>query len=138
MPKQKKLGEDSYIKPEYTEQDVISSNINEIKNKLENFIRVEESFFGNIPCGIWVKYVSKYEGLYRSGGILIKNASPKYLVLKNISKNLTWSVNLEKNYIYIENVKEKEELNLRKDNLYKLYEAGFIEILDHPKNTDNK
>ena len=134
---QKRLGEDSYIKPEFTEQSIISSDIDEMKNKLNNFIRVEESFFENIPCGIWVKYVSKAEGLYRSGGILIKNASPTYLILKNISKNLTWSVDLKKNYIYMQNIKEKEELNLRKDNLYKLYEAGFIEILDQPKNIEN-
>ena len=33
----------------------------------------------------------------------------------------------------MENIKEKTELKVRKDNLYKLWEAGFIEILDSPK-----
>ena len=132
MPKQKRLGEDGYKRPQYTEQDIISSNVGSIKEKLNNFIRVDSNFHKDIPCGIWIKYVT-YQGLYRSGGILITNKSPDYLVLKNPSKNITWSVNLKKNYIYMENIKEKNELKVRKDNLYKLWEAGFIEILDSPK-----
>ena len=135
MPSQKRIGEDQYTRPEYTEQDIISSDIDSIKEKLNNFVRVYPDFYKDIPCSTWIKYVT-FEGLYRSGGILIANKSPKYLVLKNPIKKITWSVNLEKNYIYIENIKEKKELTLRKDNLYKLWEAGFIEILDTPKKSE--
>ena len=85
MPKQKRLGEDGYKRPQYTEQDIISSNVGSIKEKLNNFIRVDSNFHKDIPCGIWIKYVT-YQGLYRSGGILITNKSPDYLVLKNPSK----------------------------------------------------
>jgi len=82
MPSQKRIGEDQYTRPEYTEQDIISSDIDSIKEKLNNFVRVYPDFYKDIPCSTWIKYVT-FEGLYRAGGILIANKSPKYLVLKN-------------------------------------------------------
>ena len=43
-------------------------------------------------------------------------------------KKLTWSVNLKKNNIFMEDLKEKEKEKREKDNLYKLYKAGMLQI----------
>ena len=121
-----------YQRPEFTEQDLISSDNQLIKEKLKDYIQVDPKFNKDIPCGTWIKYVT-HNGLYRTGGVLVKNGSPDYLVLRNNYKKLSWSVDLKKNYIFIEDIKKKKESKMEKDNLYKLYQNGFIKILEEPE-----
>lgn len=127
-----RINEDNYQRPKFTEQDYISSNKVLFKDKLKDYIQVEHNFLNEIPCNTWIRYITS-EGLYRSGGILIKNEFPLYFILKNPYKKITWSVDLKKNYIFMEDIKNKKEEKLEMKNLYKLYKEGFIKILDTPE-----
>ena len=127
-----RLGNDDFIRPDVTTQDYISTNKILLKEKIKDFIQVESKFIEQIPCNTWIKYINN-EGLYRAGGILIKNAYPEYLVLKNPYIKKSWCVNLKTNYIFMENIKAKKEEEIEKNNLYKLYQNGFIKILENPE-----
>ena len=48
--------------------------------------------------------------------------------------NLTWSVNLQKNIFFIKDITIFREKMIEKNNLYKLYEAGLVKILDDSYN----
>ena len=61
-----RLGNDNYKRPEFTEQDYISSNREVFKEKLKNYIQVESQFIETIPCKTWIKYITN-DGLYRAG-----------------------------------------------------------------------
>ena len=125
--KHKKIDEDNYIRPEKTKQDIISADQEHIRKKLEDWILVPEDYTYRLDCGIWIKYLSK-QGLFRNGGILIKNSSPEYLVLKNPIKSISWSVNLKENHIFIEDEDKKEKKKKMKELLYNLWENGEITI----------
>ena len=122
-----KIDQDDYIRPEITKQDIISSDKEQIRKKLENWILVPEDYTYRVECGIWIKYIHK-NGSFRNGGVLIKNSSPDYFVLKNPIKNISWSVNLKENHIFIEDLEKKEKEKKMKDLLYELWKNGDIEV----------
>ena len=122
-----RIDQDNYDRPEITKQDVISSDKEKIKKKLEGWILVPEDYTYRIDCGIWIKYINK-NGSFRNGGILIKNSSPEYFVLKNPIRNISWSVNLKDNHIFIEDQEEKEKEKKMKQLLYDLRKNGDIVI----------
>ena len=114
-----------YIRPEITNQDRISDNIDAMYKRLKNYIPIPNDNHKDVPVGVWIKYVSD-EGKYRNGGVLIKNAAPQYYVLK--CKSLTWSVNLSKNKIFMQDYKKKKQEQTEKDKLYNLFKNGLIEF----------
>ena len=123
-----------YIKPKVTQQDMINSNINEIKIRLENYIQIHNDNFKDIDIGIWIKYITA-EGKYRSGGILICNKADDddgYFVLKNPKNDITWSVSLKGCSVFIKDIGSKRDEMIEKNNLYRLYQAGYVKILDEP------
>lgn len=122
-----RLNNDNYNRPKVTKQDLISENNDELKNKLKNWVLMPEDYLDRIKCGIWIRYVS-HQGLYRSGGILINNSSPTYLVLLNPKLNKTWSVNLANNYIFIEDIEKKKKVEKIKNDLYELYQKGMLDV----------
>ena len=105
----------------------------QIQTNLIGYVEVYPENYIDIEIGCWVRYIT-HEGKYRSGGILIKNNSPIYFVLKNPYSNITWSINLSKNIIFLKNMREFKKQNIEKNNLYKLYQAGLVKILDKPEN----
>ena len=121
----------SYKKTNNTIQDSISSDINEIKKRLVGYIQIHPENFIDIDIGIWIKYIT-HEGKYRSGGVLIVNKAPAYFILKNPTKNITWSVNLDNSTIFMKDIGIKRDEMIEKNNLYRLYQAGHIKILDTP------
>ena len=54
----------------------------------------------------------------------------KFIVLLNGYKKVTWSVNLRKNNIFMEDLRVKQKIKKEKDNLYKLYQAGLLRVKD--------
>lgn len=122
-----RIGDDDYIRPDITKQDIISSNKTEIKNRLEDWILVPNEYIYKLDNGIWVKYVS-HEGKYRNGGVIINNSSPEYIVLKNPINKITWSVNIKINHIFIEDQDKKKEIEKMKNLLYDLWKKGEIVI----------
>ena len=119
-----------YVRPKETIQDKISNNPEELNKKMEGYIQIYPENYKDIECGVWVKYITE-DKKYRSGGILKMNRAPDYFVLKNSFNNISWTVNLDKNIIFIKGTSNKLEKMVIKNNLYKLYMAGLISINDN-------
>jgi hypothetical protein len=128
-----RIGDESntYVKETNTIQDIISNDTDEINTRLKGFVQIHEDNYKDIDIGIWVRYISE-EGKYRTGGILVCNKAPKFFVLKNPKNDITWSVNLTKNIIFMKDINAQRDKMIEKNNLYRLYEAGYIKILDEP------
>ena len=135
MPDFKRIGKDYYQKEEVTLQDLINSDNDKVISALEGFIRIPHEYCDKLILGSKIKYISD-EGLFRTGGILIKNGFPDYIVLLNGYKKLTWSVNLRKNNIFMEDVRDKEKIKKEKENLYKLYKADMLTIKENEESND--
>ena len=118
-----------YIRPSITEHDIITQNIDLFQEKLIGYVQIHDEHYENIEIGIWIKYISQ-DGKYRSGGILIINKAPLYFILKNPFNNISWSVNLSENIIFMKNISNNRSKMIEKNNLYKLYEAGMIKIVE--------
>ena len=118
-----------YIRPSITEHDIITQNIDLFQEKLIGYVQIYDEHYENIDIGIWIKYISQ-DGKYRSGGILIINKAPLYFILKNPFNNISWSVNLSENIIFMKNISNNRTKMIEKNNLYKLYEAGMIKIVE--------
>jgi hypothetical protein len=121
----------NYIRPEITKQDIISNDPYKLQKCLQNYIQIHEDNYQDIDTGIWIKYIND-ENKYRSGGVLIYNKAPEYFVLKNPFNNISWSVKLNKNIVFMRDIGEQRREMIEKNNLYRLYEKGFIKILDEP------
>ncbi len=128
-----KIGDsnNNYVKPTITQQDKINSNIEEVKSRLNDCVQIHHDNFKDIDIGIWIKYITA-EGKYRSGGILICNKAPEYFVLKNPRNEITWSVNLKNCSIFMKDIGAKRDEMIEKNNLYRLYQAGYVKINDEP------
>ena len=128
-----KIGDENnkYERGEVTNQDLISEDVNEIKVRLQGFVQIHEDNYKDIDIGIWVRYISD-EGKYRTGGILVHNKAPDYFILKNPNNEITWSVNLKKNIIFMKDIGAKRDQMIEKNNLYRLYLEGYVKILDEP------
>ena len=128
-----KIGDknNTYEKNGATIQDLISEDVNEIKIRLQGYIQIHDDNYKDIDIGIWIRYISD-AGKYRTGGILVHNKAPDYFVLKNPNNEITWSVNLKKNIIFMKDIGAKRDQMIEKNNLYKLYLEGYVKILDEP------
>lgn len=116
-----------YIRPDKTKQDIINESEESIKNKLKGWILVPPDLLDKLELGIWVRYVS-IDRKFRTGGIIIKNSSPDYVILKNPKLKISWSVNVKKNYLFIQDTPHKKEEERMKDVLYQLWKKGDIEL----------
>ena len=126
-----KISESSgYIRPKETAQDLISKNPEEIAKKLDGFVQIHPENYGDIECGVWIKYITQ-DKKYRSGGLLKINKAPDYFILKSPYNNISWSVGLDRNIIFMRGQETKLTKMVEKNNLYKLYEAGLIQIVEN-------
>jgi len=133
-----RLGNDDYKRPKKTLTDKLSAE--EIKNKLEDYIEVED--ISKVPLNSHLRYFTeKYDEkkkksskVFRLGGFLVnKNNYDKYVVLSNVpdtgvinNNRKTWSVNTKKSIFYrkqtMDEIKEdyKDELEELYDEVDKL------------------
>lgn len=125
------MNNNDYIRPKYTKNDIISNDPELLHKHLTNYVEVHPDNYIDIDRGIWIRYITK-EGKYRSGGILKINKAPKYFILKNPFCNFSWSINLDNNIIFIKNINKEKDIMIQKNNLFRLYEAGLVKILDDP------
>lgn len=123
----KRLGNDNYIKKEKGKQDKINENSDEIIKSLKDYINVPKHLCEYLILGAKIKYISN-QGYFRYGGILINNKFPEYIVLLNPFKKKTWSVDLNKNNIFMEDVKKSKEEKEIKEKLYELYKDDKLSI----------
>ena len=110
IPKNKKLSEDTYIRPEITATDLLTPE--EIELRLKNFVQVEVEDIKNLRKPTRIQYFEVIDDnyRYRQGGSIIVNKYPDYLVLEGKNAK-TFSVQI-KNHIFY---KEKDYDNLKKD-----------------------
>lgn len=127
MSKIKRIAEDNYVKTEPTLHDELNEDNDKVIELLKDHVRVPYELCGDIISGTRIKYITN-EGLFRTGGIMIKNGFPDYIVLLNPYKKITWSVNLKKNNIFMEDIRQKQKEKAEKDNLHKLYKAGMLRM----------
>ena len=123
----RRINQDYYQKETISIQDQINEDKDKVIAALKDFVRIPYEYCEHLVLGARVKYISD-QGMFRTGGILIKNGFPEYIVLLNGYKKLTWSVNLRTNNIFMEDLRVKDKIKKEKDNLYKLYEAGLLKV----------
>lgn len=113
----------------------------DILSKIENCIPLktmkEKEILTRLPLfKTWIKYYNTDKKQFRTGGLLMKVEYPKYIMLVNTINNITWSVQLNDNIIYIphpKSIQEKEEQrenkekeSLIKNKLYDMYKQGRL------------
>jgi len=120
---------EEYVRPKKTQQDIISENSELLKEKLKGYTLIYPQHYNELCCGVWVRYITE-ENKYRSGGVLKHNGAPDYFILKCPYSKKSWSVSLSnKNVtIYIKGSENSFNKMVEKNNLYKLYEAGLVQI----------
>jgi hypothetical protein len=81
----------------------------------------------------WIRYYNTETKQFRTGGLLMKVSFPDYIMLVNTAKNITWSVQLKNNIIYVPDpkiAKQKEKENDKetaiKEKLFNLYKSGKL------------
>lgn len=122
------LRDDNYVRPKQTQQDIISADPKLLEETLKGFIKIHPQHYDELEPGFWIRYISK-EGKYRSGGLLKVNKAPEYFIIKSPYQNKSWSINLTKQeHIFIKATDMYYEKMVEKKNLYKLFEAGLVEI----------
>ena len=147
MSKLTRMVDDDYNKPRKTIQDDLNQQEGRRRSNLEGYLRIPYEECELLMEGIRIKYISN-EGLFRIGGILIKNMYPEYIVLMNEYRKLTWCVDLRKNHIFMEDIEEETSINTtssntntsnkpdkgdliekeQKENLFRLYKAGLLSL----------
>ena len=132
----KRIGQDNYVKDDTTYQDTINEDKDKVLELLKDYVRIPYDFCDHLVLGAKIKYISN-DGYFRTGGILTKNGFPNYIVLLNPYKKITWSVNLKKNNIFMEDLRKVEKEKKDKDNLYKLYNAGMLVVKDKQEEGNN-
>jgi hypothetical protein len=149
----------SYKKSKYgSKQDNMTGY--DIVNHLDNYVALktlkEKKILRKVtPFKTWIRYLNLKNKKFRVGGLLMKVEYPDYIMLVNPKLNLTWSVQLEDNVIYIpdkeynhiyplsetqkkelkkkreieEKIKQKKEKEeILKENLLSLYKKGNLAL----------
>jgi hypothetical protein len=128
----------SYKKPPGgSKQDNMTTD--DIRDKLKGFVALksmnDKKILSTLPLfKTWVRYINNETKQFRSGGLLMKVVYPDYIMLVNTRKNLTWSVQLRDNIIFIrdpeqenERIQEKNKERLVKEKLYDMYLNGQLQ-----------
>jgi hypothetical protein len=134
---------DSKYKKPITGSKQENMEIDDIKKKLQGYIKLKSMEDKKIlttvpPFKTWVRYINNETKQFRTGGLLMKVNYPDYIMLVNTAKNLTWSVQLSENTIFIpdpkemENKREKEKQKKDKEEtiknkLYEMYKNGELQ-----------
>jgi hypothetical protein len=90
---------------------------------LKEFKRVKPDRISSLKVGDLVKYSIDKE--LRHGGMLHKNMFPKYLVLANYQKKVTWSVQLTEPTLILY-VKPKEVLDAERKAMKQMYQEAKL------------
>ena len=109
------------IGPEIREED--------IADKIKNCIKILPEHYEDISEGVWIKYISS-KNKFRAGGLLKINNAPDFFILRNPYNRKEWSMSLEGATIYMRGSYLAKNRLIEKNNLYKLYQAGLVQIMD--------
>ena len=138
----KRIADSTYNKPQSGSQQE-NMSIEDIKKKLQGYIKLktmtEKKILTTVPpFKTWVRYINNETKQFRTGGLLMKVNYPDYIMLVNTAKNITWSVQLSDNTIFIPDPQEatmkrekqqqkQEKEKSIKDKLYEMYKRGELQ-----------
>ena len=143
----KSLIESNYKKPiNGSRQDNFTRD--DILKRLENCVSLksiqDKQILEELPIfKTWIKYYNTTTRQFRTGGLLMKVMFPDYIMLINTAQNITWSVQLKDNIIYIpdqtivkQTQKQKQQANRKeemkeemiKEKLYDMYKRGKLAV----------
>lgn len=106
-----------------------SEDLNKIKGILSNYVRIHPDHYKYLKAGLNLAYINK-DGFFIRDAIVIKNHLDKEkLFVKKQFVRLFWSLNYDDVAIYAHNDFNKKTEKKKKENLYKLYEAGMVKIV---------
>jgi len=107
-------------------------DMEKIQAFLQDYTRIFEKHVHLLPKGIGVKYINSETGELHHGGIILK-CENNYLLLKKpiIDNNIIWNVDIAKNIIFVEDIEKRKKEQEQKKNLFKLYNAGLIKLVDN-------
>jgi hypothetical protein len=137
----KSLINDKYKKNNITATELLTPN--EINDRLKNFYRVKPNDIKSLTVNTRIQYFQvspdgKYK--YRTGGTLIVNKAPVYLILSNGKKN--WSVQLDTHIIFagqdIETVRKEYEQKIAEKNKKIAHLTLYIKKLKQSINKQEK
>ena len=141
----KRLIESNYKKPiNGSRQDNFTRD--DILKRLENCVPLksiqDKQILEQLPIfKTWIKYYNTTTRQFRTGGLLMKVMFPDYIMLINTAQNITWSVQLKDNIIYIpdqtivkQTQKQKQQADRKeamkeemiKEKLYDMYKRGKL------------
>jgi len=114
----------------FTRDDILKRLVNYIPLKTMS----EKQILQQLPVfKTWIRYYNVKTKQFRTGGLLMKVSYPDYIMLVNTSNNLSWSVQLKDNIIYIPDQRkvnykkdEKDKEKLIKEKLYEMYQKGKL------------
>jgi hypothetical protein len=136
-----------YKKPKGgTKQELLTKD--EIRQKLKGYKALrtmeDKKYLLKIkPFNAWIRYFNTVTNEFRLGGLLQKvDPQLRYITLINTSNNISWSVQLKDNIIFVpkdyekryeekqrkkqEEITQKEKETMIKEKLYKLYMDGKL------------
>jgi len=105
-----------------------------VLNLNNKYIKILKEDYCHIQKGSYLVYKVDDENV--KGGILIKFIDPSIFVLKNENDMYIWSINIEDSDVYIKDKKLIKREKQMKEQLFKLYNEGYIKILDEPMTQD--
>ena len=96
----------------------------DIKEKLKGYTLVRN--VKDIKPGDNVRYIVDSE--FRTGGVVKLNKYPKYLVLLNVVKNVSWCVQLTNPTlkVYVKTLEKINKERKEKEKIYKMYKNGEL------------
>ena len=113
-------------------------DLEQIKEKLKNFVKVEERHVDIIPPAVYIRFINRETGELKAGGIVSKNYKKgeklyNYILLlicPESSKRLYVKVTKSKHVFFIRDDVDKKIEQAEKDNLYILYKQGLVKIVE--------
>jgi hypothetical protein len=101
------------------------------KDRIDNlFYKIDPIDYETIQKGSMIMYYKEDKVV---SGIILKYIEPDIFILKNDIKMCIWSYKFKDKDLYIKDYELIRKENQLKENLFELYNAGYIEILDEPK-----
>lgn len=106
-------------------------DLEKIRNTLSNFTLVFDRHVPLIPFYSRIKYINKTNGEFSNGGQVVK-VKDDNLVIKIYTgfKPIIWEIKYKDYAIYIEDLEKKILKKKQKNNLFKLYDAGLLKLID--------
>jgi len=106
-------------------------DLEKIKIILTNYTLVFDRHISIIPTYSKIKYIDKKTGEFSHGGQYMKITGDNLLLkIYTEFKSILWNLKYQDSAIYIEDLEQKKNKRKQKNNLYKLYDAGLLKLVD--------